>query len=1024
MLISDVAIRRPVGAAVVSLIIVLLGVVGYNFLGVRQYPATDPPIISVRTSYTGANADIIESQITEPLEKSLNGIEGVKSITSQSSVGSSSITIEFELGSDLEKAANDVRDKTSQAMWQLPQDIDAQPTVTKADADNEPVIMLACRSMNMSQIELSDFSENVLQEKLQTIKGVSSVEIWGQLRPAMRIWLNPDKMAAFGVTAVDVQNALGTENVEIPAGKLRGNTTELTIKTTGRLYSEEDFDNMTIKTIDGNNIKISDIGYSSIGAQQTERGSKINGTPSVTLALMPLPGANNIEIANEFYKRLEQINKTLPKGTDLVVVRDASTFVRRSVADVEETLLLAIMLVVFIIFLFFRNWKIALRPLIDIPVSLIGTFFIMYIFGFSINILTLLGIVLATGLVVDDGIVVTENIYKRIEQGIEKKKAAFEGSREIFFAVISTSLTLAVVFVPVIFMQGFTGRLFKEFGIVVAGAILISALVSLTFTPVLNVILTKTGEKPSHFYISTEKYFTALENGYRRMLHYFLDRKWLAIGVIGLCAAIIFFVGATLKSELAPLEDQGYIHSPVTAPEGTSYDVTQPLIDSISTIIYDSIPEALYVQSRYGSGPSASSNTGFISTMLVPASQRKRSQMEISGSMMKLFSKFSDARILAVQQPTIQTGMSRGLPVQFVIQNLDFEKIRAVTQKFLDAASARPCFRIVDVNLKFNKPEVNVSVDRDKANSLGVSQKDIAQTLSLAFSGTRYGYFLRNNKQYYIIGQVERSDRSAPKDISNMYVRSNSGAMIQLSNLIKLNENSEPPILYHYNRYKAATFSADLADGYSLSDGVKAMNEIADSLLDESFSTSLSGQSRDFAESSSSTYFALFLALVLVYLILAAQFESFRDPIIIMLTVPLAIAGAVLSLKIFNQTMNIFSEIGIIMLIGIVTKNGILIVEFANQMRDRGQGRRDAILNAAAARLRPILMTSLATFFGVLPIALALGAASTSRKGLGIAVCGGLIFSLILTLFIIPSIYNMMSKRRSNNVDGENNHEN
>lgn len=1015
MLISDLSIKRPVGAIVLSLAIILLGVVGFEFLGVRLYPAIDPPVINVRTSYTGANSEIIESQITEPLEKSINGVEGVKSITSQSSVGTSSITVEFELGSDLEKAANDVRDKVSQATRTLPQDLDATPTVTKADADNEPIIMLACRSLNMNQLELSDYAENILMEKLQTISGVSSVTIWGQMRPSMRMWLDPKKMVAYGVTASDVKAALDAENVEVPGGTLRGNSTELIVKTTGRLYSEEDFNNMTIARIGENLIKLSDIGEAEIASQREAAGSKINGTPNVTLAIMALPGANNIEIADEFYERLKQIKTNLPNGMDLIVTRDRSVYVRRSVEDVVETLAIAILLVVMIIFVFFRNWKIALRPLLDIPVSLIGTFFVMYIFGFSINVLTLLGIVLATGLVVDDGIVVTENIFKRIEKGMPIMKAAIEGTREIFFAVVSTSLTLAIVFVPVIFLEGFTGRLFREFGVVVASSILISALVSLTLTPVLNIKLTGKNDKHSNFYIATEKYFIALENAYRRGLDYFMNRKWLSVAMIALCLLMIYGIGTTIQSELAPLEDQGYIHSPVTAPEGTDFAETQKIVDSVAQIIYDKFPEADYVMARYGSGPSASGNGGFISTMLTPAETRDRTQMEIAGIMMGMFASIPDARIFATQEPTISTSMSRGLPVQFVLQNLDFKKIREVTPKFLEAASSNPVFRIVDVNLKFNKPEVNIEIDRLKANTLGVSEKDIAETISLAFSGTRYGYFLRNNKQYYIIGQVAKADRSKPTDVSSMYVRASNGTMIQLDNLIKMSEKSNPPVLYHYNRYKSATFSADLADGYSLSDGITAMKQIADSLLDETFDTALAGQSRDFSESSSNTLFALLLALVLVYLILAAQFESFIDPFIIMITVPLAIAGALLSLEICGETLNIFSEIGIIMLIGIVTKNGILIVEFANQKRETGLPKAKAAFEAACARLRPILMTSLATIFGTLPIALALGAAAGSRTGLGVAVVGGLLFSLLLTLFVIPSLYAVMSRSNQHN---------
>lgn len=1017
MTISDIALKRPVGSMVLSLIIILMGVVGFNFLGVRLYPAIDPPVITVQTSYTGANAEIIESQITEPLEKTINGIEGVKSITSNSAVGTSSITVEFNLGADLEKAANDVRDKVSQAMRSLPQDIDAQPTVTKADANSEPIIMVAVQSSLMNALELSDYAENVLKERLQTIPGVSSITIYGQQKPAMRLWMDPEKLAAYQLTAADIDAALTKENIEMPGGKIRGDKTELIIKTRGRLTTEDDFNNMVIKQTDNQIVKFSDVGEATLGPQNDESGATINGNTGVMLAIIPLPGANDIQIADEFYKRMVQIKEIMPKGMEINISRDKSVFVRQSVRDVIETLLIAIGLVVFIIFLFFRNWIIALRPLIDIPVSLIGTFFIMYLFGFSINVLTLLGIVLATGLVVDDGIVVTENIFKRIERGMDKWQAAFEGTREIFFAVISTSLTLAIVFIPVIFLEGFTGRLFREFGIVVASAVLISAFVSLTLTPVLNVLLGGSATHHSRFYTASEPFFAGMEKKYRRYLAFFFRNKWVSVTILLFCILLIVSLFRTLQSELAPLEDHSYVRTSVTAPEGMEYNTTQHIIDNVARISMDSIPQAKYVLARYGGGSNASVNSGFIITFLSEPDQRKVSQQKIYEKLTKIYRNIPEARVIASQEPTIATSSSRGLPVQFVLQNLDFEKIRKVLPEFLDEAQNSPVFSNVDVDLKFNKPELNITVDRLKANTLGVNEKDVSNTLDLAMSGSRYGYFLMNNKQYYIIGQVAREDRSTPANISSLYVRSSNGKMIQLDNLIDIRESSNPPSIYHYNRYKSATVSANLANGKTLGDGIKEMQRIAGKLLDDSYNTALSGPSRDFAESSSNISFALILALLLIYLILAAQFESFIDPFIIMITVPLAIAGALLSLWIFGQTLNIFSEIGMILLIGIVTKNGILIVEFANQKRKLGMNKRVAAFEAASARFRPILMTSLATIFGALPIALALGAGSTSRIPLGIVVVGGLLFSLMLTLFVIPVTYVFLSpKNRGEHV--------
>jgi hydrophobe/amphiphile efflux-1 (HAE1) family protein len=1012
MLLSDIALKRPVASVVMSLIIILMGILGFNFLGIRLYPAIDPPVITVKTTYTGANAEVIESQITEPLEKSINGIEGVKTISSQSAIGSSTITVEFNLGADLEKAANDVRDKVSQGMKSLPQDIDSQPIVTKADANSDPIIMMTVQSTTMNAIELSDYAENVLQERLQTIPGVSSVAIYGQQRPAMRLWLDPKKMAAFNLSASDINVALDKENVEMPGGKIRGNATELTIKTFGRLETVEDFNNLIIKQTDNQVVRLRNIGEAVLGSQDEESGANINGVVGVMLVLIPLPGANNIQIADEFYKRLDQIKQTMPKGLDINIGRDKSIFVRQSVEDVVETLVIAILLVVLIIFLFFRDWKIAIRPLIDIPVSLIGTFFVMYLFGFSINVLTLLGIVLATGLVVDDGIVVTENIFKRIERGMDKWTAAFEGTREIFFAVISTSLTLAIVFIPVIFLQGFTGRLFREFGIVVASAVLISAFVSLTLTPVLNVILGGSSSHHTRFYQVTEPFFVGLEKKYRRRLTFFIKNKWISYTILGICILLIGTLSLYLKSELAPLEDHSYIRTSVTAPEGYEFNTTREILDQIAKVNMDSVPEANYILARYGGGSNSSSNTGFIIAFLSDPKERDASQQEIYDRLSKIYKSIPSARVIASQEPTITTSASRGLPVQFVLQNLDFEKIRSVLPQFLEEAQNSPVFSNVDVDLKFNKPELNIRVNRLKASSLGVSEKDISDALDYAFSGSRYGYFLKNNKQYYVIGQLDRENRNMPADITSLYVRNNKGKMIQLDNLIKIEENSNPPTLYHFNRYKSATVSANLANGKTLGEGIAEMQRIAGHLLDPSFTTALAGSSRDFAESSSNISFALILALVLIYLILAAQFESFMDPLIIMLTVPMAIAGAMLSLWVFGQTLNIFSEIGMILLIGIVTKNGILIVEFANQKRKAGMNKRVAAFYAASARFRPILMTSLATMFGALPIALALGAGASSRISLGIVVIGGLFLSLLLTLFVIPVAYIAMSSKK------------
>lgn len=1004
---------------VCSIVIIIFGAIGYKFLGVREYPAIDPAVINVRTSYVGASPDIIEQQITEPLEKAINGVQGVKNITSNSAQGSSNITVEFELNVDLEKAANDVRDKVSQATGNLPQDIDAPPTVTKADSDSDPIIFMQIQSQRKGLMELTDFAENVVQERIQTISGVSSVNVFGR-RYSMRLWINPAKLGAYKLTINDIRAALDRENIELPGGKIRGNTTQLIVKTYGKLTTEDDFNNLIIYKSDDAIVRLKDVGEATLGPDNEESASRKNNIPSVNMGVIAQPGSNQIEIADEVYKRIDQIKKDMPPDIILEVGYDRTQFVRKAITEVKETLAIAIGLVVLIIFLFFREWSIALRPLIDIPVSLIGAFFIMYIMGFSINVLTLLAIVLATGLVVDDGIVVTENIFKKMEQGMNKRKAALEGSKEIYFAVIATSITLAIVFIPVIFMQGFVGRLFREFGIVLAGAVLISAFVSLSLTPVLNIFLTKKNvRKHSWFYRVTEPFFAGLEKLYRKSLQAFMLKRHLAWGIIGVCVACIFFIGKNLPSELAPMEDRNRVRTSITGPEGSDFDFTDRVNYDITQQLLDSIPEKYVVLAFAPGFGGGGANASFISMGLVDAGERKRSQDQVAQQMSRMFRKYTNVRVFAIQEQTISVGLGgRGsFPVQFVIQNLNFEKLKQVVPKFLDEVSKSPIFQGFDVNLKFNQPELQITIDRLKANQLGISVLDISNTLQLALSGRRFGYFIMNGKQYPVIGQVERKDRDDPMDLKSFYVRNNRGELIQLDNVVEMAESANPPTIFHFNRFKSATIQAGLVPGKTIGDGIDEMKRIAQKLLDESFSTSLSGASRDYAESSSNTSFAFFLALVLIFLVLAAQFESFIDPLIIMITVPLALAGAVMTLKLFGQTLNIFSQIGIIMLIGLVTKNGILIVEFANQKRRKGEMKIPAAIDAAVARLRPILMTTLATTLGALPIAMAIGSAGKSRIPLGIVIIGGMLFALILTLYVVPAMYSFMSSKKKVQTD-------
>ena len=1006
-----------------SIALILFGVIGFNFLGIREYPAIDPPLISVNTSYAGANADIIESQITEPLEKSINGIPGIRTITSSSSVGSSNISVEFNLSTNLEAAANDVRDKVSQAVRNLPQDIDAPPVVTKADANSDFIVLMAVQSPSKGLLELSDYAENVLQNKFQTIPEVSSVNIVGQKRPAMRLWIDPDKLNEYGITFNDITTVLNKENIEAPSGKIYGGKTELTIRALGRLTTEKDFKDLIINESSNGIVRLSDVAKVELGPENYEQAWRLNGVSAVGLAIIPQPGANYINISDEFNKRLDEIKKSQKNDITFTTLVDNTRNVRKSLTEVKETLFIAFLLVILVIFLFFRNWMIALRPLVDIPISLIATFFVMYLAGFSINILSLLGIILATGLVVDDGIVVTENIFRKFEGGMHIRRAALEGSKEIFFAVISTSITLAIVFLPVLFLQGFVGSLFREFAVVVASAVLISAFVSLTITPVLNVYLNRKNARHGLFYQKTEPFFQGMESGYKSLLQKFIDHRWLAWAIVVGCLVMTYFIGRTLQSELAPLEDKGSIRFQITGPEGASYGYMTKAGTEFSNFLIDSIPEGAYSFLALPSFSSTGVNGGSGRIGLIPANERERTQSQIAKDISKKVMRFNNLRIFPVEEQTISVGLgSKGsLPVQFVVQNLDFEKLKSIIPKFLDAARADKTFQNVDVNLKFNKPEVDILIDRIKARELGLTVTDIAGVMQSAFSGRRLAYFIMNGRQYQVISQVGLQDRQQPTDISKLYVRNNLGNSIALSEVLKITPNANPPSLYHFNRYKSATISASLAEGKTIGDGVVAMQAIGDKLLDESFQTSLSGPSRDFSESSSNTSFAFILALLLIYLVLAGQFESFKDPFIIMITVPLAIAGAVLCLWLFNQTLNIFSEIGMITLIGLVTKNGILIVEFANKKREIGMNKFQAVVEAATQRLRPILMTSLATSLGALPIALSLGDAASSRVPLGIVIVGGIIFSLVLTLFVIPAIYTFVSgvHKTSEEVDNQ-----
>jgi len=998
---------------VVSIVIILFGVIGFTYLGVREYPSVDPPVVTVSTSYVGANSAVIEAQITEPLEAQINGIDGIKNITSSSSDGRSSITVEFELGIDMDNAANDVRDRVSRAIRNLPPDADP-PIISKADANAETILTVTVQSTKRDLLELTDIANNVVKERLQTIQGVSLVNIWGEKRYAMRLYLDPKKLAAFNVTPSDIRNALSRENVELPTGMIEGYQTTLSIRTLGRLETPEEFNNLIIKYTNNVPVRVKDVGKADYAPENERTLLRGNGLiPMVGVALTPQPGANYINIADEAYKRVEQLRKELPEDITLNYAYDSTINIRKAISEVEETILLAFMLVVLVIFIFLRNWRTTLIPIIAIPISLIGTFFVMYLFGFTINILTLLGVVLATGIVVDDAIVVMENIYSKIEHGMDNYKAGYTGSKEIFFAIISTTITLVAVFMPIVFLQGITGRLFREFGVVVAAAVLISSIVSLTLTPMMSTRLLTRTQKEGKMMAAIGQGISWLSEYYGRSLQSFINRRWLAFVVMGISLFIIFIIGSRIPSELAPMEDKGRLSINVTAPEGTSFEAIDEYIYDIASYV-DTIPEKKAMIALSAPGWGGGTNRGFVRLLLTQPNERERSQAQLADQISSYVRTKTFAQSYVIQDQTISTGRGGGLPVQFVVQAPNFEKLKQVVPEFLARAQADERFQVVDVNLKFNKPELVVEIDRDKARASGVTVRDVADALQLYFSGQRYGFFIRNGKQYYVIGQADRPFRDDPDDLKNIYVRSTKGNLVDLGSLIRTSEQSIPPQRYRYNRYISATFSASPAPGYTLGQGIDAMREISKEVLDDSFSTTLTGISQQFEESSNSLYFAFLLALILVYLVLAAQFESFRDPLIIMFTVPLALAGAVLSLWMLGHTLNIFSQIGIIVLVGIVTKNGILIVEFANQKKIAGMNKFEAVTFAAKQRLRPILMTSLATIFGTLPIALALGAASTSRIPMGVTIIGGLLFALILTLYVIPALYTYVSTKKPN----------
>ncbi len=1002
MSIYSVSIQRPVLTSVFAIIILLFGIVGFTFLGVREFPSVDPAIITVNTSYPGANSDVIETQITEPLEQNINGIPGVRSLTSVSSQGRSRITVEFELSVDLETAANDVRDKVSQAIRYLPRDCDP-PTVAKADADASPILFLTVESSKRSLLQLSEIADLTLKEQLQTISGVSGVSIFGEKRYAMRLWLDPAKLGGYGLTPMDVRNAINRENVELPSGSIEGTNTQLSIRTMGLMTTPKQFNDLIVKQSGDNIVRFKDIGRAELGPEDIRGILKRDGVPMVQIAMIPQPGSNHIDIVDEVYRRLAYISKDLPDDVKVNVNYDNTEYIRSSIKEVQHTIYIAFALVVVIIYFFLRSWRATFIPIVVIPISLIGSFFIMYLAGFTINVLTLLALVLAIGIVVDDAIVVMENIFVKVEAGLNPVEAGIKGSQEIFFAIIATTITLISVFFPIVFLQGITGRLFREFSVVMAGTVAISAFLALTLTPMVSTKLLRQEKTRSWFFRKTEHFFEKMNKTYKNGLDSFLKHRQYALVILVAAFGIIIILWKMIPAEMAPLEDRSQITVNMSATEGATYEFLLSYADDIAKLVEKQVPERISYTTMVRGGSFAN-----LRIMLSKPKDRERSQQEIADDLATALRKKTKARSFVIQQSTFGSRRA-GQPVQYVLQATSIDKLREILPAFMAKVMESDVLEMADVNLKFTKPELRIHINREKATNLGVSTQNIGQTLQLALSGQRFGYFFMNGKQYQILGELAREDRNKPLDLKSLYVRTDNQEMIQFDNLVTLSEETAPPQLYRYNRFVSATVSSGLAKGKTISEGLAEMDRIAAEVLDDSFRTALAGDSKDFRESSSSLMFAFALALILIFLVLAAQFESFKDPVIVMGTVPLALFGALIFMWYFDITMNIFSQIGLIMLIGLVSKNGILIVEFANQRKKAGMKKQEAIRYAAAARLRPILMTSLATIFGIAPLALGLGDGAQSRISMGIAVVGGMIFATFLTLFVVPAIYTYIS---------------
>ncbi len=1007
MQLPEICVKRPVLATVLSLIILLVGLISYTRLSVREYPRIDEPVVSVQTTYRGASAEVVESQVTKPLEDSLAGIEGVEIMTSQSRSEISQINVRFTLKRDPDSAAADVRDKVARARGKLPDTID-EPIIAKVEADSNPIIYIAVEAGTLSTLEASDYVKRYVQPRLSVLPGAADVRIFGERRVSMRINIDRTRLAAYKLTVQDVEDAIRRQNAEIPAGRIESTAREFTVVAETDVQTAEQFNNIIVANVGGYPVRIRDLGSTAIGAVDERTVSRFNGKPSLNIGVIKQAVANPLELSKAVRAEVDKMNEGLPPGMKLIVAYDTSVFIEKSIGSVFETIAEAIALVVLVIFFFLRNLRATLIPIVTIPVSLVGAFGLMYAFGFTVNTLTLLAMVLAIGLVVDDAIVMLENIFRHVEEGIPRKEAAIQGAREIGFAIIAMTLTLTSVFAPLAFATGRTGRLFIEFALTLAGAVLVSGFVALTLTPMMCSLLLRHEKKHSWLFNTIEGWINGVTHGYRRALTAVLHARWLIVGVWLLVAGLGAMFFMILKSELAPLEDRGVILGIVSTPQGSTPQYTADQLRSIEAF-YATIPEAAAYTAIAGF-PTVVDGVAVL--RLKPWEERTKRQLQITDELRPKMMAIPGALAFAVNPPSLGQPF-RSTPIEYVLMSqVPYPELQRVVDRFLDEARKYPGVQNLNIDLRLNTPEVRVAINRDKLSDIGVAVDTVGRTLETMLGGRQVTRFKKDGEQYDVIVQVAPLDRATPADISDSYVRAKDGSMVQLSNLVTVKEGVAPQSLNHFNRLRAVKVTGTLAPGYAIGDALKAMDDAAKRALPPTAQTDLDGQSREFRKSGGEIYFTFVLALAFIYLVLAAQFESFGNPFVIMLSVPLSMTGALFVLWLAGGTLNIYSQVGLVTLVGLITKHGILIVEFSNQLRAKGETVIDAVVDAATLRLRPILMTTGAMVLGSLPLALASGAGAESRTQIGWVIVGGMTFGTLLTLFVVPTAYTFLAGRR------------